>query len=172
MNTTTPRIYFADVAAYNNGKLRGVWVDFFNGIEPDDVQVAIDYMLRGSTGDEWRIDDLENFARFNGCDLDALCSVAALIREHGEEPVKGYLVNCGDDADLSEFTDYYIGCFKSEAEFCEEHFAIAEAAEKIQVFSWAALDQYINWSAIAVDAFISSYSSHQVGQKEVHVYTR
>ncbi len=175
MSETTPRIYFADLAAYNSGRLRGVWVDFFEGIEPDDVQVAIDYMLHHSPfqdAEEWRIDDTESFAGFNGCDFEKLCQVAALIHEHGEEPVKGYLSNLGDDADLDEFTDYYIGCYKSEASFCEEHFAIAEAAEAIQVFDWATLDQYIDWAAIAVDAFINSYWSHEVGHEEIHVYTR
>jgi antirestriction protein len=167
-----PRIYFADLAAYNNGCLRGVWVEFFEGIQSDDVQVAIDYMLYESDGDEWRIDDYEGFAEFKGCDLEKLCQVAALIHKYGEEPVKGYFAHRGDAADPDEFTDYYIGSYTSEAAFCEEHFQIAEAAEKIQVFDWATLDQYIDWEAIANDAFIISYYSHEVGNEEIYVYTR
>ncbi|NEQ27511.1 MAG: antirestriction protein ArdA [Microcoleus sp. SIO2G3] len=174
---TTPRIYFADLAAYNNGRLRGVWVDFFEGIEPDDVQVAIDYLLHESSGDEWRIDDTESFAGFNSCDLEKLCTVAALIHQHGEEPVKGYLSHRGDDADLDEFSDYYIGCYKSETAFCEEHLGeeggICTAAEAIQVFDWGAtLDQYIDWEAIANDAFINDYYSHEVGHEQIYVYSR
>lgn len=167
-----PRVYFADLEAYNSGRLRGVWVDFFEGIQPDDVQVAIDYLLHKSSGDEWRIDDSENFAGFTCWDLEKLCEVAALIHEHGEEAVKGYLAHLGDDANLDEFSDYYIGCFKSEATFCEEHFQIAEAAETIQVFDWATLDQYIDWEAIANDAFINSYYSHDEGHEKIHVYLR
>ena len=167
-----PRVYFADLAAYNNGRLRGVWVEFFEGIQADDVQLAIDYLLHTSEGEEWRIDDSENFAGFNSSDLEKLCEVAALIHQHGEEAVKGYLAHLGDDADLDEFSDYYIGCYKSEAAFCEEHLQIAEAAEAIQVFDWATLDQYIDWEAIANDAFINSYYSHEVGHEEIHVYSR
>jgi antirestriction protein len=168
----TPRIYFADLAAYNNGRLRGVWVDFYEGIEADDVQFAIDALLKNSEGEEWRIDDSENFAGFNSWDLEKLCEVAALIHEHGEGAVKGYLSHRGTDADFDEFSDYYIGCYKSEAVFCEEHLQIAEAAEKIQVFDWATLDQYINWEAIANDAFINLYYSHKEGYEQIHVYTR
>ena len=167
-----PKIYFADLEAYNNGRLRGVWVEFFEGIEPGEVQFAIDAMLKDSYGEEWRIDDRESFAGFESCDLEKLCQVAALIHEHGEEPVKGYFSHLGDDADLDEFTDYYIGCYKSETAFCEEHFQIAEAAEKIQVFDWATLDKYIDWEAIANDAFINSYYSHDAGHEEIHVYAR
>ena len=167
-----PRVYFADLAAYNNGRLRGVWVEFFEGIQADDVQLAIDYLLHTSEGEEWRIDDSENFAGFTSSDLEKLCEVAALIHQHGEGAVKGYLAHLGDDADLDEFSDYYFGCYKSEAAFCEEHLQIAEAAEAIQVFDWATLDQYIDWEAIANDAFINSYYSHEVGHEEIHVYSR
>ncbi|KAM3107288.1 antirestriction protein ArdA [Phormidesmis sp. 146-33] len=171
-----PRIYFADLEAYNNGRLRGVWVDFFEGIQSNDVQVAIDYLLHESEGDEWRIDDQESFAGFESCDLEKLCQVAALIHEHGEEPVKGYFAHRGDDADPDEFTDYYIGCYKSESDFCEEHLGeeggICKAAEAIQVFDWATLDQFIDWERIATDAFLSSYYSHDAAHEEIHVYVR
>jgi len=176
MSQTTPRLYFADLAAYNSGRLRGVWVHFFKGIEPDDVQVAIDYMLHTFNAEEWRIDDTESFAGFDGCDIKTLCNIAALIHEHGEEPVKGYLSHRGDDADLDEFSNYYIGCFKSKADFCEEHLGqeggLCAAAKGIQVFDWSTLDQFIDWEAIASDAFISGYWSHEVGHEEIYVYTR
>lgn len=172
----TPSIYFADLEAYNNGRLRGVWIEFSEGIDPDDVQFAIDAMLKGSHGEEWRIDDRENFAGFESCDLEKLCAVAALIHKHGEEPVKGYFSHRGDDADPDEFTDYYIGSYKSESAFCEEHLGeeggICKAAEEIQVFDWATLDQFIDWERIANDAFINSYYSHEVGHAEIHVYLR
>ena len=171
-----PKIYFADLEAYNNGRLRGVWVEFFEGIEPDEVQFAIDAMLKDSHGEEWRIDDRENFAGFESWDIEKLCKIAALIHEHEEGAVKGYL-NCrGDDADPDEFTDYYMGCYESEKAFCEEHLGeeggICSAAEKIQVFSWATLDKFIDWEAIANDAFIESYYSYEEGYNQAHIYLR
>lgn len=136
------------------------------------MQFAIDALLKDSEGEEWRIDDYEDFAEFKSWDLEKLCQVAALIHEHEEAAVKGYLSHRGDDADLDEFSDYYLGCFKSEVAFCEEHFQIAEEAEKIRVFDWGTLDQYINWGSIASDAFINDYYSHKAGHEEIHVYRR
>lgn len=171
----TPRVYFADLAAYNNGRLRGVWVDFFEGIEPDEVQFAIDAMLKNSEGEEWRIDDSENFAGFKSCDIEKLCEVAALIHEHGEGAVKGFINHVGEEYLFDRtcgFESVYLGCYKSEIDFCEGHFQIAEEAEKIRVFEWATLDKFIDWEAIANDAFISSYYSHKAGHEEIHVYVR
>lgn len=173
---SVPRVYFADIEAYNNGCIRGVWVNFVEGIEPDEVQFAIDALLKNSHGEEWRIDDQEGFAEFKSCDLEKLCQVAAMIHEHGENAVKGWLSQRGDDAVLEEFADEYLGCFKSEADFCEQHLGneigITAAAEAVQVFDWGTLAQYIDWQSIAVDAFIQLYFSHQTGYETVHVYTR
>ncbi len=171
-----PKLYFADLAAYNNGQLKGIWIDFYDGIEPDEVQAEIDNMLKDSEGEEWRIDDREDFADFDGTDLEKLCQVAALIHKHGENPVKGYRTHLGNDADPDAFTDYYLGNYKSEEAFCEEHLGgeggICSAAEGIQVFDWATLDKYIDWEAIANDAFINSYFSYKAGHEEFHVYVR
>jgi antirestriction protein len=163
----TPRLYIADVAAYSSGRLRGVWIDFHSGITADDVQFAIDALLQNSEGEEWRIDDSENFAGFESFDLERLCKVSALIHEHGEAAVKGYLDHRGYDADLEEFADCYLGCFKSEAAFCEEYLGeeggICTAAEGVQVF---------DWERIATDAFIEIYFSKKERYDKVHVYTR
>lgn len=42
------RIYFADLAAYNSGKLHGVWVDLDTVSDESDIQEQIDTMLRAS----------------------------------------------------------------------------------------------------------------------------
>ncbi|MEP0910877.1 antirestriction protein ArdA [Leptolyngbya sp. GB1-A1] len=170
----TPRIYFCDLAAYNRGKLRGVWIELFEGIQADDIQLAIDYMLHHSPywdAEEWRIDDTENFPSLCCSDLETIAQAANLIHQYGAAAIEGYFAHLGSDADLDQFEDYYIGAFESEEDFCQEHLHIAEAAEGIQVFDWATLDQYIDWEAIANDAFINSYYSHEAGGK-VHVYIR
>lgn len=172
---TTPRIYFADLAAYNNGRLHGVWIDFYEGIEPDEVQFAIDALLKDSEGEEWRIDDREDFADFESDDLETLCEVAALIHKHGEGAVKGFIGHVGEDYLFDKscgFDSLYLGCHKSEVAFCEETFQISEAANAIQVFDGATLDQFIDWEAIANDAFINSYFSYKAGYEEYHVFVR
>ena len=174
-----PRIYFADLEAYNSGRLQGDWVEFFDGIEADDVRLAVDAMLKKSAGEEWRIDDREHFAEFDGNNFEELCQVAALIHEHGEGAVKGFISHVGSSyvgENLDSFDDIYMGCFKSEVDFCEERIGdeggLKAAAEEIQVFDWGTLAQYIDWECIANDVFISLYFSQYEGYQKVHVYLR
>lgn len=175
---STPSLYIADLAAYNAGRLHGVWIDFDSGTTADEVQSAIDAMLKDSPvpdAEEWDIHDSEHFAGFRSNDLELLCQVADLIHEHGEGAVKGFISQLGDnnvEAEIDNFSDIYLGCYKSEADFCEEHLGIAEAAKNIQVFDWATLDQYIDWERIANDAFINSYFSHEESYEKTHVYCR
>ncbi|WP_416667935.1 antirestriction protein ArdA [Egbenema bharatensis] len=173
-----PQIYVACLAAYNAGHLHGTWIEFTPDTDAEDVQAPIDEMLKRSPepdAEEWDIHDSEHFAEFRSHDLELLCQVANLINEHGEGAVKGFIAHLGSvntAAEIDNFSDIYLGCYQSEADFCEEHFGIAEAAEKIQVFDWATLDQYIDWERIANDAFINSYFSHKEDYQTVHVYTR
>ena len=65
----TPRIYAACLAAYNNGRLHGRWIDATQ--EPDDIQAEISEMLAASPitdAEEWAIHDYEGFegARLEG----------------------------------------------------------------------------------------------------------
>ncbi|MGG6281764.1 antirestriction protein ArdA [Leptolyngbya sp. AN03gr2] len=169
-----PRIYFADLDAYNAGHLRGVWVDFYDGIEADEVQFAIDAMLRDSEGEEWRIDDSEGFAGFTSWDLEKLCEVAALIHQYGEGAVKGFIDHTGADYIFDSscgFEEIYRGEYESEEDFCQEYFEITERAAEIPVLH-STLDRYIDWESITSDAFISSFFSYEEDSETVHVYSR
>ena len=56
------RIYVADLAAYNNGKLHGVWIDATQNLE--DIQDQINAMLAESPegfAEEYAIHDYEGF---------------------------------------------------------------------------------------------------------------
>lgn len=138
-------------------------------------------MLKASPepdAEEWEIHDSEYFAGFKSNNLELLCQVATLILEHGEGAVKGFIghVGASTEAELDNFSDLYVGCYKSEADFCEAYLGdeggICAAAEQIQIFDWATLDQYIDWEAIANDAFINLYYSQEEKYETVHVYLR
>ena len=57
-----PAIYVADLAAYNNGILHGVWIDATQDIE--DIWQAVREMLKATpleeVADEWAIHDYMN----------------------------------------------------------------------------------------------------------------
>ena len=60
--TDIPRIYVADLAAYNSGKLHGVWIDATEDLE--DIQTQVQEMLKKSPEpftEEYAIHDYEYF---------------------------------------------------------------------------------------------------------------
>lgn len=56
----TPKIYVADLEAYNNGKLSGVWLDLTDYNDADELMDAIQDFLKTSGGEEYAIHDYEN----------------------------------------------------------------------------------------------------------------
>jgi antirestriction protein len=61
MNNETPRIYVADLEAYNNGRLVGEWLDLSDYDNADELMDAIQDVLKKSGGEEYAIHDYENF---------------------------------------------------------------------------------------------------------------
>lgn len=67
MSQNTPKIYVVCLAAYNNGKLHGVWIEANQPAEA--IWDAIRAMLKNSPerdAEEWVIHDYEGFYDLNG----------------------------------------------------------------------------------------------------------
>ena len=60
INDDTPRIYVADLEAYNNGRLVGEWLDLTDYKDADMLMKAIQEVLKKSGGEEYAIHDAEN----------------------------------------------------------------------------------------------------------------
>lgn len=93
MNATdTPRVYVACLAAYNNGKLHGTWINADQ--DADDIRAGIADMLKASpetNAEEWAIHDFEGFGGLRlseGEDIEQLVELAELITEHGDVSAK------------------------------------------------------------------------------------
>jgi antirestriction protein len=85
--STTPRIYVACLAAYNNGILHGEWID---ADQPaDEIHEAVQRMLAASPepgAEEWAIHDYEGFGKLRIGEyesLERIADIAAGITEHG-----------------------------------------------------------------------------------------
>jgi antirestriction protein len=59
----TPRIYVADLEAYNNGRLAGEWLDLADYNDADELMDAIQDVLKKSGGEEYAIHDVEYVPR-------------------------------------------------------------------------------------------------------------
>jgi len=59
----SPRIYVADLEAYNNGRLVGEWLDLSDYNDADELMDAIQDVLKKSGGEEYAIHDVEYVPR-------------------------------------------------------------------------------------------------------------
>jgi antirestriction protein len=59
----TPRIYVADLEAYNNGRLVGEWLDLADYNDADELMEAIQDVLKKSGGEQYAIHDAEYIPR-------------------------------------------------------------------------------------------------------------
>lgn len=119
------RIYVADLAAYNNGKLHGVWIDATLDIV--DIQDQINAMLQKSPEDfaeEYAIHDYEGFGGYPISEYESIQSlheIACFIEKHPE--LAAELLNHfgGDIEDAQKaIEENYSGCYKSLADYAEE----------------------------------------------------
>jgi antirestriction protein len=121
---TTPRIYVACLAAYNNGELHGRWIDVPS--DKDELLGAIQAMLATSpepSAEEWAIHDHEGFydVRIKEYhDLDEVVALAELIDEHGELGAKVYADSVDMDEAKEKLADRYQGAYNALEDWAEQ----------------------------------------------------
>ncbi len=118
------RIYVADLAAYNNGELHGVWINACDDL--DDIWNQINTMLASSPelfAEEYAIHDREGFngyalGEYEG--IEAAHKIACFIEEYPD--FGGELLNYFSDLAEAKAVaeDNYCGCYKSLADYAEE----------------------------------------------------
>lgn len=119
------RIYVADLAAYNNGRLHGVWINACDDL--DDIQEELSEMLKNSLegfAEEYAIHDYEGFGGYRLGEYDGIESaheIADFIQEYPE--IAGELLShfggSLDDARKAA-EESYNGCYKSLADYAEK----------------------------------------------------
>jgi len=119
-----PRLYVANLAAYNNGLLHGVWLDADQ--EVDEIESQVQAMLRRSPvplAEEVAVHDYEGFAGYRPSEfepLERLALIAHGIVEHGPA-FGGWADHCGGDAEqLDQFEEAFRGEWDSLTAYTEE----------------------------------------------------
>ncbi|NVN63924.1 antirestriction protein ArdA [Pseudomonas putida] len=166
--TTTPRIYVADLAAYNSGHLHGVWIDASEEVEA--IQEQITAMLAASPvldAEEYAIHDYEGFDGYalgEYAGIDTAHEVACFIEEF---PAFGgaLLAQFSSIEDARKAADEdYCGCYESLADYAQE------LTEETTVIP-ESLRYYINYEAMARDMELNGdVFTLEVGYREVHVF--
>lgn len=134
---TTPRIYVACLAAYNNGILHGAWIDADQS--SDELHEAVQRMLTASPmpgAEEWAIHDYEGFGELRLSEWESFERVSAVaqgIAEHGAAFTAWLSYDESCDPDVSAFEDAYRGEWDSLRAYAEdyaEQTGMYDAAEK------------------------------------------
>jgi len=164
------RVYVADLAAYNNGMLHGVWVD--STLDIVDMQEQVSEMLKASpceeVAEEYAIHDYEGFGGYSVSEYEGLESVhevACFLGEHGE--VAGdVLAHFGDNLEDARkaLEENYNGCYSSLADYAEEL-----TTDTIEVPRH--LISYIDYESMARDMELNGdIFTVETGHEEVHVF--
>jgi antirestriction protein len=153
MADVDPRIYVADLAAYNAGTLHGTWIDAAQS--PEEIHAEIQAMLAESPepiAEEWAIHDYEGFGELRLSEYESIESVsrlAELIEKHGEvfTSVVSHFGNLSDlDAAERAMTEHYRGSFRNLAEYAEE-----VARDQYGEDALGPYANYIDWEQVGED---------------------
>ena len=162
------RIYVADLAAYSNGFLHGVWIDAT--LEVSEIQDQISQMLAASPvsgAEEFAIHDYEGF---DGYDLhgyagiESAHDIAQFIAEFSD--FGGALLNHFGDLDDARQSaeESYCGCYSSLADYAQE---LTEESTEIP----QNLRYYIDYEAMARDMTMNGdVFVIETGYQEVHIF--
>ena len=165
----TPKLYIADLAAYNNGKLHGVWIDATDDIDciNEQIQTMLSYSPEPDA-EEYAIHDYDNFGSIRLSEYESLQNaheLALFIDEHKELGAKllGHFYDVVDDAKKALEENYY-GEFKSVADYAQE---ITEETTEIP----ENLSFYIDYELMARDMELNGdIFTIETGYEEVHIF--
>ena len=164
---TTPRVYAACLAAYNNGKLHGAWIDCDQ--DADAIREAIAAVLKASPepgAEEWAFHDHENWHGLDpgeSQDVETLAEWAVLLAEHGEAfGVYASLIG-SDYVTAEQFEEAYQGEAESEEAFAEDiFFECHQIPDEIAT--------YIDFHAYARDLFCTDYMSDRGDSGSLYIF--
>lgn len=157
---SNPKIYVACLAAYNEGKLHGAWINANQAVDCIDEEIR--QMLAESpvpNAEEWAIHDVDDF---HGCrieeyaDIASVAEMATFMGEHGKlgAVLLKYLNFEIEDA-KTWMDDHYCGLHDSEEDFARE---TMEEVYSIPDY----LQNYIDYKLVAQDWFLSDYVSLEI----------
>jgi len=170
----SPQVYVACLAAYNNGKLHGAWIDASLGA--DHIQDEINEVLKSSPearAEEWAIHDYEHFGSIElgeWTGVERVAALAKLIDEHGDAFAAWYDSQDGKNFDTDEleekFLEQYQGSYDSEVDFAEQ--LLEDCGQLAELPEWA--KNYFDFESYARDLRLSGAYSFTRKNQQTYVF--
>jgi len=178
--STKPRIYIADLGAYNAGNLHGCWVDANQ--EPDEMLTDWETEC-GPVPDEYAIHDYEGFGKIKiseYADLATVSRLASLSAAYDEAFTVWYAEEEHPVNDELEnlFLEEYVGTYDSEKDFAmslaDDNGAIVTAIGSVELHGRDAeiINAYLDWDAIARDLLIDGFYAVKSSDYRIFVFRR
>ena len=163
------KFYVACLAAYNNGRLHGAWIDATQDV--DDIMAEVQTMLEASPepdAEEWAIHDYDGFGGLRLSEYESFESVHMIACFLEEYPDLGPHILDHFNGDIDEargaLEDQYQGCYESLAEYAqnltEETTTIPQHLEYYVDYDRMGRDMEMNGDVVTIE---TAYN-------EVHVF--
>lgn len=162
-----PKIYVACLAAYNDGRLHGEWIDADQeawAIYDDVKKMLAASPVAGS--EEWAIHDYDGFEGIRIEEYDGfehVTKLAAFVIEYGKLGAEVFSHYGSLDDARTALSDQYAGQYESLADFAQE---ITEETTEIP----QPLRFYVDYERMARDMAISDIIAIETGFEQVHVF--
>lgn len=160
------KVYIACIAAYNNGKLHGAWIDAAQ--DPGDIEAEIDQMLADSPasgGEEWAVHDYEDMPDLGEHPSVDDISLHGRMMEAHDGAWLAYVDSVGKHyATEDSFNDSYRGEAPSAVDYA------ADMAEECYGKELGPLASYIDWERVARDMGFDGYNFVDSGNGTVYVF--
>jgi antirestriction protein len=150
--TTSPRVYVGTYAKYNNGSIKGAWLDLSDYADRDDFYKAAKALHADETDPELMFQDFENFPRdlYSESNVSDQLIAFANLDDDDRELLTVYNEYVDSDGDIDKAREAYAGKFESEADWAEQFLEDTGGLEGVPEH----LKNYIDYEAYGRDAQI------------------
>lgn len=149
----TPKIYVANLAAYNAGRLKGKWIEPSTNAEELSEQIV--EAIGGNPDHEWAFHDYDGFPDMGeNPSLEDVAMMAELLEEHPYHIVKAAQGFAGNDMDaLKEWLDEGYGTYESKRDYVEQYIDDMGGPSAL---GKDAIDRYFDYEAFGHDLSIDA----------------
>ena len=147
------RIYVANLAAYNAGRLKGQWIE--PSTDPDELAEQIVAAIGGNPDHEWAIHDYDSFPDMGEHpDLKDVSRMAEILEQHPLHIVQAAQQFASDDMDeLEEWLEEGYGTYESERDYVEQY---VDDAGGPSALGKKTVDMYFDYDSFGHDVLLEA----------------
>jgi antirestriction protein len=129
----TMRIYVGTYGKYNDGSIKGAWLDLEDYSDKEDFLAACHELHKDESDPELMFQDFEGIPEgmVSESHIDAEVWEVLAMPEEDRELLTLYRENCDRDATLEDAKDRYCGTYASEADWAEEFLEESGALKEV-----------------------------------------